>query len=121
MAGTAGQVPLGGWAAPCGIPSTSRRGYHARTRGAELVEVESRAVKGCAPEPRVVGLRQVDGMPHSARVVGKFQGQDHRPRLPTGNGRDGHRTARADRKCLASSAARFGSVRHRPEAPTRTL
>jgi hypothetical protein len=46
-------------------------GYHARTRGAELIEVGSRAVEGCTPEPRVVGLRQVDGMPHSTRVVTK--------------------------------------------------
>jgi len=46
-------------------------GYHATTRGAELIEVRSRAIKGCTPERRAVGRRQVDGMPHSTRVVTK--------------------------------------------------
>jgi hypothetical protein len=35
-----------------------------------LIEFDSRAVEGCAPERRVVGLRQVDGMPHATGVVG---------------------------------------------------
>jgi hypothetical protein len=46
-------------------------GYHETTRGAELSDVRSRAVEGCAPGRRAVGLRQVDGMPRSTRVVTK--------------------------------------------------
>jgi hypothetical protein len=52
-------------------PGDLLEGYHATTRGAEPIEVRSRAVEGCTPERRVVGLRQVDGMPHSTRVVTK--------------------------------------------------
>jgi hypothetical protein len=62
---TAGNVGRVGGAVrhPIDLPE----GYHAATRGAELIEVGSRAVEGCAPERRVVGLRQVDGMPHSSQ------------------------------------------------------
>jgi len=44
-------------------------GYHAVARGAELIESRSRNVEGCTPGHRAVGLRQVDGMPHSTDVV----------------------------------------------------
>ena len=50
-------------------PDDLPEGYHAATRGAELIESRSRAVEGCTPARRVVGLRQVDGMPHSTAVV----------------------------------------------------
>jgi hypothetical protein len=50
-------------------PDDLPEGYHATTRGAELIEFGSRAVEGCTPERRVVGLRQVDGMPHTTSVV----------------------------------------------------
>jgi len=50
-------------------PDDLPEGYHAATRGAELIEVGSRAVEGCTPGHRAVGLRQVDGMPHSTTAV----------------------------------------------------
>ena len=50
-------------------PDDLPKGYHAATRGAELIESKSRAVEGCTPERRVVGLRQVDGMPHNTDVA----------------------------------------------------
>jgi hypothetical protein len=61
---------LGRWAGDVRHSDDLPEGYHATTRGAELIEFGSRAVEGCTPERRVVGLRQVDGMPHTTGVVG---------------------------------------------------
>jgi len=50
-------------------PDDLPEGYHAVARGTELIEARSRAVEGCTPGHRAVGLRQVDGMPHTTDVV----------------------------------------------------
>jgi len=72
VSGMVGDGPprtMAGWAALCGIPSTSRRATTRWPGGAELIESRSRNVEGCTPGHRAVGLRQVDGMPHSTDVV----------------------------------------------------
>lgn len=51
-------------------PDDLPEGYRAAARGAELIEFGLRAVEGCTPDHRAVGLRQVDGMPHTTGVVG---------------------------------------------------
>ncbi len=52
--------------AGCGIPPTSRRAT-TRRPGGRAARGTSRRVEGCPRAARVVGLREVDGMPHEPR------------------------------------------------------
>ncbi|MFZ2119657.1 MAG: hypothetical protein WAU83_24620, partial [Pseudonocardiaceae bacterium] len=52
----------------CGIPSTSLQGYHTAPRGqSQITHAPDR--RGLPPGCRVVGLHQIDGMPHRSQYA----------------------------------------------------
>ena len=63
--------------ARCGIPTTSRRAT-TRRPGGRAWQAGRRSRRGLPPSRRVVGLRQVDGMPHQAPADKIMAGHDGR-------------------------------------------
>jgi hypothetical protein len=60
------EQPQLGWMGRWGIPSTSLKGYHMPAR-AEPDDARTGFHRGLPPGWHVVGLSQVDGMPHGSQ------------------------------------------------------